>query len=875
MAELAFGQPAAQLLSSAYTQHWYPVLGVLNNPAGESKALPTAYARQVGRSILRYFRGTSTGSVQLPETDDGGDTDSERPVLGWDPVGPARAPRWQTTAFGSVDDVPRRKAWGQRAPGEGAAEDGDLSPRSAGGALSGEGIMTPRWVAKQQQRRPAVVVSLHALLADNAEPMAEEMARNRVCLAARGLAYAAVVIVSRALLDAGVDADQRLAAVAQRAGLDQSQFAVCRPGTAAQFQTFLHGLERALFARAASYYADALMHTQAKMAAIPQLPVAGRPELSVRTCLSGVQGALAVRLAGDSALAAKYSRSLPLRAWLVRYHFKMALFAECAGDRDTAQRCLWLTYIHLLTYVAEIAAGAYLPPSQGDEQPSVGWLWELNGGGSAGDVWQRAHSLRMFGRRWDEALELLEAVNLRLARGWLYQSLDIGALRSMQAGSATASAGAPRYTVAAVNRSGPRAPTRSAVSIGPGATSASIGSASASPISASSAAGRAGVYTGGSLDSLVFSVHAGEMSAATEQMMDAERTRRRDAHLYDSDAIEDAACFVALGSETADIDLLRQPGAAAATDTCGWWPLGGFYAVVDFGQAASTGLVRVREAPRPGLVINSSQDVSCAASLLPADNLYDQCLTLAARQVTEHIQALALILTRSGFGDSSYFWACAERHYSNVAALYLLASSHGMGFARAVRVAMLRMAAGDDPQLQGAAAGRHLIASLVATLRHPSPLPAKLGGGCDGQAQQAHGPPRPTTAFAGFAFGHALAAVDAATGQSNVVARDVATARPEFDAGRMAELKTRSAETTVGALPLRLSAGEGGECLFPLWMWPENAAFLFRSAALASLRRRQQLALENQVYMSGNAGVQGGLSQRREFSANPGVENTY
>ncbi|KAJ2807690.1 hypothetical protein H4R21_000382, partial [Coemansia helicoidea] len=616
---------AAQQLSSAYTQHWYPVLGVLG--AG----LAAGEAQQTGRALVQYFRGA----------DDGGQTGH-----GWDPVGPGGGRRrWQTAAFGSVDDVPRRKAWGQRTAGESAGEDEDLSPRGTGGPLGGEGLMTPRWVAKQQQRRPAAVVSLHALpgAAADTGALGAELARNRVCLAARGLAYTAVLIVGRA--EPAADVERAVAAVAQRAGLDPAQLAVCRAGTSAQFQVFVQPLERALFARAAAYYADAFMHTQRKLAALPQLPVGARAEAP-----AGRTDALTQRVAADAALVARFSRFLPLRGWLVRYHFKLALFAECAGDRDTAQRCVWLAYVHLLAYVGEIAAGGYLPPAADGDQPEAGWLWALNGGAAAGDVWQRAHSLRMFGRRWDEALELLAAVNLRLVRGWLYQSLAVGALRSMPAGT-------PRYTVAPVIRSGP----------GGIGGKAGLSPAEASPASASSIVGRASGYTGGSLDPLVFSVHAGEMNAATEQMMDAERARRRDAHL-DGGSTADAACFVALGSETADADVLQAPGGG------GWWPLGGFYAVVDVGRTAA------------GLVVNCAQDVACTTAQLPPDALYDACLAMAARQAAEHVRALALVLTRAGFGPaSSYLWACVERHYRDQAALHALAASHGMAFGRALR----------------------------------------------------------------------------------------------------------------------------------------------------------------------------------------------
>ncbi|KAJ2538818.1 hypothetical protein EV175_006417, partial [Coemansia sp. RSA 1933] len=463
-------------------------LGVLNAPT--SKQL-TPYARQVGRSILKYLGNSAAGepadSANEANAANEASEGEERTASGWDPVGPSRAPRWQTVEFGKVDDIPRRKAWRQ---GAGDTEDKteELSPRSSGSELWGEGLMTPRWIAKQQQQRPATVVSFHTL--DQGSPggarsnslggsdtlLAEELARNRVCLAAFGLTYTAVVIINRALAeDDPKGTDARLAAIVQRSGLDQqSQFAVCRPGSAQQFQRFVDDLERKLFARAAAYYADAFVRTQKKLVAIPQLPVPGapdRPDAVYRSLhWSGDARAATTRLiSSDRSLVAKYSRFLPLRAWLVRYHFKLAVFAECGGDRDTAQRCLWLSYLHLLSYVAEIACGAYLPPSDDSAAAGVaprGWMWALNGGDDDG---QRAHSMRMFGKRWEEAIELLDAIHVRLVRGWMYQSLEVAALRAKNQQSVFSASGGSgasgwaaygfgqqqqQYVVAPINRSG-------------------------------------------------------------------------------------------------------------------------------------------------------------------------------------------------------------------------------------------------------------------------------------------------------------------------------------------------------------------------------------------------------------------------------------
>ncbi|KAI8323745.1 hypothetical protein GQ54DRAFT_296576 [Martensiomyces pterosporus] len=971
MAELAFGQPAEDVLSTPFTRHFYPVVGVFNSPpvasptadgeepslngGGEGqqqpatpvnsqKGLSTPYSRQVARSILRYFRGSngqapSTGSPSPPPAASvtgasGGDTG----VYGWDAAGPARAPRWQTVAFDKVDDIPRRKSRGQSvadAAGSGgsvlAGAEDNLSPRSNTSELWGEGLLSPKWIAKQQQQRPATVVSLHTLqptqggaragtgnLGGADTLLAEEIARNRICLAAYGLTYTVVVIINRALADEP-DTESRLVAIMQRGGLDAQQFAVCRPGTAPQFQVFLHEIERRLYAKAVGYYSDAFMRTQIKLMAIPQLPLPAQPSVSgaVYNSLVSNEQARSVSLAlfSDSALVSRYSRFLPLRAWLVRYHFKLALFAECAGDRDVAQRCLWVAYLHLSTYIAEIASGAYLPPdadgaaitTDGTGAP-VGWMWALNGGDSDG---ARSHSLRMFGKRWDEAMELLDAIHMRIVRGWLYQSQDVNSLRSAQPSPAS-SGGWPyglnqshsQAKIAAVHRSGPRA-------IGRVASNLSAGNVG---ISASSATGTnsgvAAAVTGGngSFEPLILSAHAGEASAATEQLMGVERAHRG-LLVGDERRRESAVYFIALGSETADVDLV-QP-IDPASDSFWWWPLGGQFAVLDLNRTRGASS-RPGEAPNLALIVNSSLETTGACTMLPPTTQYDLFLTLGSRQCAEHIVSIALILKQSGFGDtSSYFWACISRQYANQAAIHLLASSNGLSFARALGMAASRMSANEPGAANGSggaagqqmlqargadhsgttasAAGKQLIDSLVGSLRQPLPktLPSLYDISDVKPAKPTmdwqKGRPRATsTVFTGFAFDQGLGGIYAVVGprKNSAAASTAASSAAPPARNSLNETSTLSGgsqfselKSCPNILAETAAAAATGECIFPLWTWPENASPLFHSAALASLQRHRQRKIEDSVYLSGEP--KDAKLHMRRFCASPGVENTY
>ncbi|KAJ2723687.1 hypothetical protein GGI07_002482 [Coemansia sp. Benny D115] len=898
MSLAAFGNPPESHLLKAnpFVQHFYPVLGTLNSPVHETSAL-TPYAKQVARSILKYFRNSATTEPVSEESSI------------WDVQGPFRHPRWQTVAFGRVDDIPRRKSLMKR---EGHV---DLSPRSAGSEMYGEGLLSSKWVAKHQAR-PATVLSFHTLaaasttattaattesMAGEDSALAEEIARNRVCLASYDITYTAVVVINRALADDPAT-EQRLAAVSAKAGLDQHQFSVCRPGTAQQFQVFLSDLERRLFAKAARFYAAAFMRTQAKLAAIPQLPIAASPT-SPGSVYHGLahndsddqlgrpsDASSTTAILSDPVLVSQYSRYLPLRAWLVRYHYKLCALAECLGDRDTAQRCLWMAYLHLFSYIAEIASGAYLPPeddsgsrvvADGSGAP-LGWMWAMNGGDHDA---ARSHSLRMFGRRWDEALILLEAINLRLVRGWVYQSIDQALMKSSSKLSPSGGAGSGwsygfggsnsqqslGAQISMVNRSGIRAVGRPAVSVmSPGGSSGVGGSVQTGGGAAIAAAVAAVAGGNGSLDPLVLSVHAGEYAVATEQLMNIER-RRRSWVMRRADARDTGhpVYFLALGSETADIDLIQPSTDLAESGNWWWWPLGGHYGILDFSRPG--------EPPKPGLVANNSMELSGACSMLPATNQYDTFLTLAARQSTQHVLVLALILKQSGFGDrSSYFWATIERHYSMSAAFHMLVTENGYGFGTALGAAVSRMvsAGADGAGGLGAAAqhgsGRQSLDALVATLRQP--LATSIAPALFDRLEIS--PPRPTmdwkggrpratsSAFAGFAFDQALGGI-----YTVVEARNLG--RQQRNGGTH---DRSTLQLDEGDRNKVISMGPS-ECIFPLWIWSETAAPLFHLAAQASLQRFKVFAGESQIYMSSTPTNTEENTHR--FSANPGVENTY
>ncbi|KAJ2854369.1 hypothetical protein J3B02_002709, partial [Coemansia erecta] len=741
-------------------------------------------------------------------------------------------------------------------------------------------------MAKQQKRRPSTVVSFHSLNnnkeSENDAALIEEIARNRVCLASFGLSYMAVVIINRALAD-DPETENRLRAIMQKGGLDAGQFLVCRPGTAQQFQAFLGDLGQKLFAKAAVYYAEKFMRVQSKMAKIPQLPVSSRMDVpgalyqwAVNTEDGGSTGLQpgspmsssgpiqsVTGLLSDSSVVSRFSRYLPLRAWLVRYHFKMAMFAEALSDLDTAHRCLWLCYVHLISYVSEISSGAYLPPdnnhtrvTDGSGAP-VGWMWLLNGGDSDGT---RAHSLRMFGRRWDEAMELLGAVHLRLVRGWMYQSIEAASIRLKR--TAGGSGGWPygfgsgaNQQISAVNRSGIRAVGRPAVSVSPGGVSSS---AQSTGVLANSVVGG-----NGSLEPLVLSVHAGECTAATEQMMDLERRRRRRRYqqMHSKECL--SVCFVALGSESADVDLvLPEASAHEHNDSVAsgwwwwWWPLGGHFGVCD--------LARPMEPSKPGLLINSTQETSGASSMLPATHQYDYdvFLTLAARQCSEHVVALACIMKRAGFGEkSSYFWATVQSQYSGHAELQILAGENGLAFGRALDAALTHMTAdtvtGTGVQTQPGV--KNSIDQVVRALRQPVPtLFVDRGDAQKSVVEWESGRPSAvSSAFMGFAFDKSL------EGIFDEVSRDESPVG-SVSYGRNAGTHDRNS----------LDAGTTGgtrDLVFPYWMWSANAAPFLRYAAQAALRRFRAFHAEKLVYMSnGRPSVQGHL-----FSAYPGVENTY
>ncbi|KAJ1943099.1 hypothetical protein FBU59_003012, partial [Linderina macrospora] len=688
------------------------------------------------RSILKHFRGQQ-GTPDPPTT---GSTEA----IGWDPVGASKTPQWQVVGFDRVDDIPRRQQQQQKPSA--------LSPRNPSSPLFGgtSSIINAKWVEKRQMEQPAAVVSFHTLVGQQGGSrtgslggsdtlLAEEIARNRVCLASFGVPYTVVVVISRALAEAA-DTEARLATIMQLGGIEATQFAVCRPGSATQFQQFLGDLERRLFGRAAAYYADCFRRTQAKMLAIPQLPLPDHPSRpqTVRMALEFNEHAkvTTANVFAEPSLVDKYSRFMPLRAWLVRYHVKLALFAECAGDRDSAHRCSWVAYLHLAAFLGEIAAGAYLPPSKEPSDSDEGWLWPWNGGYANG------RQVLVGGQLWDESMELLEALHVRVVRAWLYQSIVVARAKAAQTGGAW-----------------------NPIGFAHGHVSAPV---TALQRSRTSAVAASGVGVDGSVDALVMSVHAGEASAATERLMELERLRRGGLA---REGVSWRIYFLALGSESADVDLAQPANSGSLQESPGWWPLSGVFGVVDMSRGGS-GRLAARQGDSAGqlvLVANNSLELSGAATMVPPGLQYDTYLTMAARQCAEHILAHAMVLRLSN--SSGRLWAWVARQYTCQAQIYRLASANGIDFGQALAQASPEST---DTALTAAGLGRQLIDSLVASLRKPQQqlataalLTAQTKESVQQQQQGQSGrmgwekgrPRAPSSVLSGFAFDQALGGI--------------------------------------------------------------------------------------------------------------------
>lgn len=212
-----------------------------------------------------------------------------------------------------------------------------LSPLHPNSPQFPDGLIAPVWVRKHRELIPAVFVSFHCLVSASDmehvriadEALIKTIADRRRSLAERGIKLTIVLLTQREMLD-DAQLDARLSFVRRSSGLDsKASLFVLTPVTKPELAEFVSSLHGALFESAADYYREHARRVKRKRTRYP-------PPASTLHPLVTALGTLPSALASAKTLTANDISWLSRQGWIVRSEYKLAVFAELAGDMHEA-----------------------------------------------------------------------------------------------------------------------------------------------------------------------------------------------------------------------------------------------------------------------------------------------------------------------------------------------------------------------------------------------------------------------------------------------------------------------------------------------------------------------------------------------------------
>ncbi|KAI9311302.1 Gryzun, putative trafficking through golgi-domain-containing protein [Dichotomocladium elegans] len=300
--------------------------------------------------------------------------------------------------------LPERQSIGPQLPLPHSA----LSPLSTESPLHPDGIMTPLWIKKQLDT-PSAIVGFYDLWDWSNDPnnqqrpkretgplaphllidpterehdtmLAHEINERRKYFQDKGIKFAAVIVLKRQQTDKSADpgVEERLSLIRKQAGLDNKlSFFTVSPGTQHDMQEFVNSVYRALYESAINYYNNRIKMVRKKRAKLP--PASASTRLST--------------------METNEPQPLPIQGWMLRYDFKTAFFQEIRQDIDGATK----SYESAYTLVADMLA------------PKSSITPGLTG-------------LPLRGKRWEEARALIDCINIKICKFYLYLNEPVAAL---------------------------------------------------------------------------------------------------------------------------------------------------------------------------------------------------------------------------------------------------------------------------------------------------------------------------------------------------------------------------------------------------------------------------------------------------------------
>ena len=208
-----------------------------------------------------------------------------------------------------------------------------ISPLTPGSPLYPDGIFTPLWITKHQNRLPAVFITFFTLAAD---PNTSSLHDNRIKTEVgniRGVfsstnykTKVVLVLVGEPGTETPFDVEERLGSIRRATGLDSRNLFYLAPESSREaVNDFVTSILTSLQPFCVEYYRDLSKHTRRKRNRASVPPPTLAPILGT-------------------------SQTLPSQGWNVRYEVKLGVFAEFRQEMDAACRNYESAYAGLFSH---------------------------------------------------------------------------------------------------------------------------------------------------------------------------------------------------------------------------------------------------------------------------------------------------------------------------------------------------------------------------------------------------------------------------------------------------------------------------------------------------------------------------------------------